>query len=279
MTTVKSILAKQINLPSPPIIIQKLQSHITEEDVNNKELAEIIETDASFTARILRLVNSPFYGFVGRIKSVEEAITMLGFNTVHQLLLTTSMLNTVKVENKIIDLNKFWLHSFSVGVMAKHLLCKADKDIQNEGFMGGILHDIGRMIFVKMDPDRFISFYTQEDKVIDLESEAEYFDINHQELGKILAEKWNFPESISSAIAYHHFPDEAPDYQLLASAVNIADMLCHALNIGDSFSYYITDFFPSAWDRLNIEMNELETVFKDAFKEIDKSKILMGMMN
>lgn len=278
MTTAKSILAKQLNLPSPPVVIQKLQSRITEEDVNNNELAEIIETDASFTARLLRLVNSPFYGFVGKVKSVEEAITMLGFNTVHQLLLTTSMLNTIKVQDKAIDLNKFWLHSFSVGVMTKHLLCKASKDIQNEGFMGGILHDIGRMIFVKMDADRFISFYKAENRIIDLEAESEYFEIDHQELGKVLAEKWNFPNSISTAIAYHHFPDDAQDHKLLASAVNIADMLCHVLNIGDSFSYYITDFYPSAWARLDIDMSELEAVFKSAFNEIDKSKILMGMM-
>ena len=279
MKTVKSFLAKQLNLPSPPAIIQNLQSRIVEENVNNKDLAEIIEVDPSFTARILRLVNSPFYGFKGKIASVEEAITMLGFNTVHQLMLTTSMLNVIEVQNKTIDLNKFWLHSFGVGIMTKHLLCKANKDIRNEGFMGGILHDIGRMIFIKMDTNRFISFYTKENRVIDLKSELEYFNIDHQELGKALAQQWNFPDSISTAIAYHHLPENTKDYRLLASAVNIADMLCHAFNIGDSYSCFVTDFSSTAWKELNINMDELEVILKQALIEIDKSKHLMSMSN
>ncbi len=279
MNIVKSLLTRQFDLPSPPVIIQKLQTRIVEENVYNKELAEIIETDPSFTARILRLVNSPFYGFAGKINSVEEAITMLGFNTVHQLLLTTSMLNTIKVQNKAVDLNKFWLHSFGVGVITKHLLYKANNDIRNEGFMCGILHDIGRIIYMKTDADRFISFYTKENNVTDTDSELDYFGINHQELGKTLAEKWNFPNSISTAIAYHHLPDSTKDHRLLTSAVHIADIICHALNVGDSYSYYITDFSSMAWREINVNMAELESILKQALIEIDKSKHLMGVLN
>lgn len=277
MKTVKSFLAKQLNLPSPPAIIRNLQSRIAEENVNNKDLAEIIEVDPSFTARILRLVNSPFYGFKGKIASVEEAITMIGFNAVHQLLLTTSMLNVIEVQNKTIDLNKFWLHSFGVGVISKHLLIRANKDIRNEGFMCGILHDIGRIIYMKTDADRFISFYTKESNVTNLESESEYFGIDHQELGMALAQKWNFPDSISTAIAYHHLPDSTQDHRLLTSAVQIADLICHAFNIGDSYSYYVSDFSSTAWKELKINMDELEIILKQALIEIDKSKHLMSM--
>jgi HD-like signal output (HDOD) protein len=87
-------IKKIADLPSPPIVVQKLQTRMAEQDISSKEVAKIIETDQAFTARVLKLVNSPFYGFARRIVSVEEAITMLGFNTVHQLLLATSVLNT-----------------------------------------------------------------------------------------------------------------------------------------------------------------------------------------
>lgn len=276
MDTIQSILSKQINLPSPPIVIQKLQSVMSHGDVGNHELAQIIETDQAFTARILRLVNSPFYGFVGKIVSVDEAITMLGLNTIHQLLLTTSLLSIIKVDINTFDLNKFWLHSFGVGVLTRHLLFKHSKDAQSEGFIGGILHDIGRIILVKYDSSKFSKFYSQTSTAINLDKEEEFFGINHQKLGEVLAQKWNFPESIQTAIAKHHSPLLAKKHNLLASAVNIADFLCHALQIGDSGNYFITDFYQNAWELMNITMDDLDGILRNSLTEIDNSRQMLG---
>ncbi len=273
-----SILDRQLNLPSPPIVVQKLNECMSDSNVPYHELANIIETDQAFTAKILRLVNSPFYGFAGKITSVEEAITMLGMNTIHQLLLTTSMLNSIKVQNKALDLNQFWLHSFGVGVIAKNLLSKQKSEIRNEGFLGGILHDIGRLIFVKIDPLRFEKLYTSRENAIPLKLESDYFSIDHQKLGEALSQKWNFPENITESIAYHHSPNDAPSHILHASAVNIADILCHALEIGDSGSYYVTEFFSEAWDRLEITYDELEIYLKKAVEEIDNSSAMLKDM-
>lgn len=274
MQNYDTIFDKHLNLPSPPIVIQKLQSCISQ-DAGNRELAQIIETDQAFTARILKLVNSPFYGFAGRIVSVEEAITMLGMNTIHQLLLTTSLLNTIKIDNRALDLNNFWIHSFGVGVIAKRMLFKRNKEIQNEGFMGGILHDIGRLIFVKMDPAKFIDFYTHQNMVIALEAEKKYWQIDHQKLGEILANKWNFPPSISTTIAFHHTPDEAPEHKLLVSAVHIADVLCHALAIGDSGNFYVSNYSPQAWLNLELPIDDLEKVLNNSLDEIENSKHML----
>ena len=279
MSVNSTFLDKHIDLPSLPLIIQKIQRSINEQNISYPELAQIIETDQAFTARILRMVNSPFYGFAGKIISVEEAITMLGLNTIHQLLLATSLINTTKVNDKSIDLNSFWIHCFSVGVIAKNLLYKTSKEMQNEGFIGGVLHDIGRLIYVKIDPEKFVAFYTGDVTVIDLETEKDAFGIDHQELGRMLAQKWNFPDNISNAISCHHFPQKLETHQRLVSAVHIADILSHALNIGNSFSYYITDFFPTAWQNLKVDMKELETILKRAMIEIDKSKQIMGLLN
>ncbi len=275
MKNFETIFKKQLNLPSPPMVIQKLQSCIGH-DVGNHELAQIIETDQAFTARILRLVNSPFYGFAGKIVSVEEAITMLGLNTIHQLLLTTSLLNTIKIDNRALDLNNFWIHSFGVGVIAKRMLYKHAKDIQNEGFMGGVLHDIGRLIFVELDPAKFIDFYSRQNWAIDLALEQTHWQIDHQKLGEILAQKWNFPSSISTIIACHHTPDEALEHKLLVSAVHIADVLCHALAIGNSGSFYVSHYSPQAWQNLELSMSELETILLKSLNEIDDSKRMLG---
>lgn len=101
MNDYKLIIEKLVDLPSPPIIIQRLQSRVNGKDVSSREIASIIEIDQAFTARVLRLVNSPFYGFSRKIISIEEAITMLGFNTVHHLLIATSLISTIQLNNKV----------------------------------------------------------------------------------------------------------------------------------------------------------------------------------
>ncbi len=170
----------------------------------------------------------------------------------------------------------FWLHSFGVGVIAKQLLHKRGKDISNEGFMGGILHDIGRLVFVRSDCHKYAAFKLKNDKVIDTEAEQNFFGIDHQRLGELLARKWNFPESIVGVISRHHNPPVEGEYCCLISAVNIADMLCHALAIGDSGSYYISSFSESAWRLLGISVPELEIILSRSLDEIDSGAELLS---
>jgi putative nucleotidyltransferase with HDIG domain len=258
------------DLPSAPIILQTVQSKISESSVSSHEIGSIIESDQGFSARILKLVNSPFYGFSRRIASVEEAITMLGLNVVKQLILTTSVLNSLKLDAYAIDPNSFWKHSFGVGVIARQLLFKSDKAIREEVFLSGVLHDIGRLIMVKGEPEKFLRLYSNKDMFVDLDMESQVFDVDHQELGLLLATKWNFPNAIKAVIAHHHNPEKEQQYTLQLAAVNIADMLCHAMGIGNSGTYYVLDFNTHAWKTLGISYRELKTVLKKSLDEIQK---------
>lgn len=277
MSSHEAIIDDLRDLPSLPIVIQKLHSLMDDQHAGIPEIAAVVESDQAFTARVLRLVNSPFYGFSRRIASVEEAITILGFNALHQLLLTTSVLSSFDIPSHILDINGFWRHSFGVGVIAKHLLYKTDKDTQNEAFLCGILHDIGRLVYIKRDPNLFVWFYFERAMVSGLEEEKEHFGINHQAMGEMVAKQWNFPESISTVIAKHHTPESCiKDHSLLVSAVNIADILCHAMRIGDSGRFYISDFFPETWRILKLDMEELRVILEKALDAIDKSEAILG---
>jgi putative nucleotidyltransferase with HDIG domain len=163
-----------------------------------------------------------------------------------------------------------------VGVIAKHLLHKSSNDLRNEGFMCGILHDIGRLIYVKLDPAKFAAFHGGGEVATDLEAETKFFGIDHQKLGEMLARKWNFPESIALVIARHHDPPVSDKYGILVSAINIADMLCHSLSIGDSGNYFVAEFSAPAWKLLEIEMPELENIMRRALSEIDKSNDMIN---
>lgn len=269
----------QQNLPSPSAVIARLTSLLQKDNISSQELATIAETDQAFTARILKLVNSPFYGFSRQITSVEESITMLGLDAVHQLLLTTSVLNSLKTENKIFNINQFWLHSFGVGVFAKHLLSQKDKDTHNEAFMCGISHDIGRLIYLKFDPEKYFAFFDKGESVTDLDKEKKWFGFDHQEVGGALGRKWNFPSSFVVTIENHHTPEKAPDYKLLVSAVNIADIFCHAINIGDSGNKFISSFNPASWKILEVKMDDLKSIINNAVIEIDQIIDILADLN
>ena len=127
MSNYESVVDKLTELPSLPVIMQKLQSLINKGTTGIHEIASVVETDPAFTAKVLRLVNSPFYGFARKVVSVEESITMLGFNTLHQLMMTTSLLHSFDTPSHVMDKNNFWQHSFGVGIIARNLLFRKHK--------------------------------------------------------------------------------------------------------------------------------------------------------
>jgi putative nucleotidyltransferase with HDIG domain len=276
MSSYQTLIDRLTDLPSPPTIVQKLQTLLEQEDVSSRDIAHVIETDQSFTARTLRVVNSPFYGFARKISSVEEAITVLGLNSVRQLLLTTCLIRALKDDNRALDLQKFWLHSFGVGIIARHLLPRQSREMQNEAFICGVLHDIGRMVFARVEPEKFAEFYIRGISVASIENESAFFGVDHQRLGEMLARKWNFPENVRLAIAYHHTPLNTDKQKMLLAAINNADIICHALDIGSSGNFYVTDFFPETWKLLNINISDVEPVIVEALADISAFRSSMS---
>ncbi|MEE9441771.1 MAG: HDOD domain-containing protein [candidate division Zixibacteria bacterium] len=276
---VKNCITDLRGLPSQPVVIQKLQALMTKQNANSHEVARIIETDQGFTARVLKLVNSSFYGLPRSISSVDEAITILGFNSVHQLLLTTSILNSIKIEDESFELSEFWKHSFAVGVIAKHLLAKRSKDEQDEAFISGVLHDIGKLIMVNNDSVKFAEFFSGKEKATNLKEENEYFGMDHQSLGELLAKKWNFPEKIRITIGSHHQPIMDSENTRLIACVYISDIIAHAMDIGNSGTYYISEFSCEAWKILDIKMDDLKSFLSKACFEINETEQLLSDLN
>lgn len=275
MSELQTVINSQMNLPSTPAIVAELSSLLSKSDVSSNELAKVAKTDQAFTARILKIVNSPFYGFSRQITSVEEAITMLGLDVVNQLLLATSVLNTLKTDSRILDINKFWLHSFGVGVFAKHLLYRKSKELKNKAFICGILHDIGRLVFLKLDADRYTAFYDQGHSVTDLDKEQKWFGLDHQQIGAELGRKWNFPEDFVLTIGNHHTPEKYAEESELVASVHLADIICHALDVGASGNKYVYSFSPEAWKNLELNRSQLKEIVVGALAEIEKTKKLL----
>ena len=263
------------DLPAVPGVVIKLQSLTKRDDVGSHEVAQVLEKDTAIVARVLKLVNSPFYGISQKISSIEEAVAILGFNAIHQLALSTAVFHTLSPSDTTLNVSDFWLHSFGVGTMAKHLCRNLSKDSQNEALMGGLLHDVGRLVFAGADPERFSAFYFERAAVTDIEDEAEFFGMDHQRVGEMLAEKWNFPDSIKQMIGKHHRPEEADQaHSYLVAAVSVANLLCHTMSVGFSASSYATDFSSASWELLSLNQNDLEVILNKALTEIHEADSL-----
>jgi HD-like signal output (HDOD) protein len=275
MKTETDMIGDFTEIPSQPEVVCRLQALIGRQEISSHQAAQIIEADQGFTARILRLVNSPFYGFSRQIVSVEGAITMLGFNAIHQLLLTSSLLSSLSPKEMGIDLHPFWKHSFGVGVLAKYLLPSIDMQLMDEAFISGIMHDVGRLVYMRTDFKRYAAFYNKSAGAISLEDERKYFGIDHETLGEALASKWNFPESVRTAIGFHHSPLLPNKFQRLTAVVNLADIAVHALNIGDSGHIYINEFYSETWTCLGMTPAYFESAVHRTLGEIAQTEELL----
>jgi len=270
-----SILSQQIDLPSAPVIIHQLTSMMSQDDVSSHDIAQVVATDQAFTARTLKLANSPFYGFARQITTVDEAITIMGVGMLQQLLLGTSVLSSLGAKSKSLSMDDFWLHSFSVGVIAKHLLYRETIEVRNEAFMCGVLHDIGRLLFVRMDVARYERFYDAGQSAIDLDKETQWFGADHQQIGQALADKWNFPPKIATCIAHHHYPEESSDSSPMLAAIHIADLTCHALNLGKSGNEFVTHFSPETWQCLELDKETYKKRLRMAASEIRETEAMI----
>jgi HD-like signal output (HDOD) protein len=267
------IIGKIEDLPTLPRTVLKITELVNNPRSSAKDLARIITDDQVLTARLLKLVNSSFYGFPQRISTVTGAIVLLGFDAIRNLLLTTSVFDMFSNNKKLNKFNqeKFWDHSLGCAVGAKVIGNALRHDKIEELFVVGLLHDIGKIVEMMFLPKQFskIADYVNDNHTLMRTAEEAILGYNHAEIGKLLGERWNLPPKLISIIAHHHQPSAAGHFIMEAAIVHLADIFCRALNIG----YGGDDKMPSldafAWESLKIKTSAIEPIIEVMKKEFD----------
>jgi len=219
------------NLPTLPVIVQQIQKLIESPNSNMSQIATIITRDQSIAARVVRLVNSAFYGIGKKISSIQQAIMLLGLNTVKNLVIGVSVVKTFEESNNasLFDRQKFWLHSFGCATGARLLAKNLNLDEPEDYFMAGLLHDIGILVLDQFFHEEFIDIVQQTVKTKGELSlvETSVLGVTHGEIGEFMANKWRIPEFMKIAIRHHHKPIftelETENVRLIAAVVHIAD--------------------------------------------------------
>jgi HD-like signal output (HDOD) protein len=254
-------------MPSLSTTVGKVLEICSRTDASPNELNKVISLDPVLTGQVLKLINSAYYSLVNKVTSLTRAITMLGMNTVKNMALSTAIIRSVSgaKKSKALPTKKFWAHSIGTGVCAK-LLAKANGVPVlecEEYFVAGLLHDLGKIPFGDEYIDVLHKATDEQLPLIDVEREI--LGVDHQEVGRLIAKKWKLNEAMTSAIAFHHDVESAPEEQRVrASYVGLANMYANILEFG-----YAGDPFPDTESALL--MLELTGLTWDMFAEIAES--------
>ena len=249
-----SLLEEDVALVSLPHIFTEINRVISDPRSSAVHVADVISKDPNLTARLLRIVNSAFYGFPSKIDTISRAVTVLGSKELSTLALGTSVLNIFNdIPADLVDMKSFWEHSVACGAAAR--MIGSYKNIANTErlFVSGLLHDIGRIIIYKNFPSagREMLLYAQQSECLLRSAEQEVLGFDHGQIGAMLMQKWKLPVILEQALGYHHRPTQS-QHPLEAGLVHIADILINALMIGTSGERFVPPVIPEVWTDLGL---------------------------
>ncbi|HBA72359.1 MAG: HD family phosphohydrolase [Geobacteraceae bacterium GWC2_55_20] len=263
----KKIIMDTRTLPTLPNVISKLNALSDNDKASVQEMARIVSSDQVLSARILRLANSPSYGFY-RVSTISNAMILLGVNVVKSLALSSSIF-AIMEKNSV----GLWEHSLGVGVAANLLARKLGLPECEEIATAALLHDIGKVIVSLKcsEAAKEILGLTNERQIYTMEAEREVIGTDHAEIGGWLAKSWFLPDKLSEPIAFHHDVDKSLNHRIKTSVVHIADVLIKASDFGNSGDRYVPVIQKIAWDTLKLDeqiMTELVAEIEDKLIEV-----------
>ncbi len=232
----ENLLNNMDELPTLPIVVQRILQLINNPKSTIKQVGKIINSDQSLTAKTLKLVNSAYYGFEKRIKTVDQAIIIIGFDAVKNLALSASvfeMFKSVKQQSNF-KREEFWLHAMGTAMAAKMISEDTSIGIPGELFVSGLIHDIGKIVLDSYFPKKMnnILYNASLKKISFIESEKEIMDMDHTMIGYKLARKWSLPDELVYPIRYHHKFEEGMKHEQIIAIVHIANVVVKIAKIG-----------------------------------------------
>lgn len=212
-----------------PHIATEILEVMRSQNTSMRKIAAVIEKDPSITVKILKIANSPLWGAVGKVESVQRALVLLGLKQVSNIVIAISLYSTFAQlkPNPYFNRDQFWRHSIATAQIARKLCATLSINFNGEEFVTGLIHDLGKIVMDQFFGDRFKAIVedAKRNGGSYVEIEKKHMDCTHADIGAALLERWNFPASIVMSIQYHHKPDQAPDYREMVSMINLANHL------------------------------------------------------
>ena len=267
MDTLTQLTRKIDVIPTLPQVYYTVSSLLENPKVSASDISTAISRDPVITARILKIVNSAFYGLPRQVSTLTHALVLLGFHTVRSLVMAMGLSEVFpKTTKSVFPRDAFWTHCFAAGTVARNIARRLDYPKGEEIFIQGLLHDVGKIIldcYMQEEFTRAIGL-ARERNILLLDAEREVFGFTHADVGELVTHHWNLPDTISRAIGMHHRPAEAGDMKTAASILHLADIVCRARLLGDGGDAQIPALDPEAWQTLHLDWKTLDAIMGEA---------------
>ncbi|OIQ52006.1 Ribonuclease Y [Pseudodesulfovibrio hydrargyri] len=277
----QTLLEAVERMPAFPESVHQILELSGDINCSQKDLVEVIKKDPVFTLKILRLVNSPYFGLSREISSINHASVYLGLNTLKNVSLGLAAVGAIpRSASDRLDMGAFWLHSLAVAACASMLgrkLGVSRDDVANY-FAAGLLHDIGKVVFALYLPDRFqtaIRLAAEPGSSLH-RCELEVIGATHADIGGLLAEKWHLPGELRETIASHHSMGEGGDF-MLTDCLFTANQISKKLSFGSAGDFHVEPLPAGVVNRLGMTMDELIADLPSLGEEVENARIFIKL--
>lgn len=228
------LFAADRQLPTLPVILDKLNEMLKNPLTSNKKIAELITKDQAMVTKILKLSNSAMYSKRQKITNLTNAITFLGVEKLKTLILQISLVKVFSFKSDDIpefSITTFWEHSMGTAYFTNLIVKKLKLPANDNYYISGLLHDIGKLVVYQFYPDKFEAIIKKQiaENLIDFQAEESILGVNHNEIGAYLARKWNFNDEIVSVIEAHH--EDTTSNSLTVAVVQLSNLFAKAAGL------------------------------------------------
>lgn len=270
------------NMPSLPTTVAKVLEICNNPNTSPADLNHVISLDPVLIGRVLKLINSAYYGLGQQVTSLVRAIIMLGINTVKNLALSTAVLGNFssKSQYQALNMEGFWRHSFCVGVAAKMIAKKRNIDQKQweEYFAAGLLHDIGKIPINAVFPEEYVTAISVADRerIALFKAEEKVLEIDHCLSGKIIVDAWKLEGTVGDCIQFHHaYTDYDGLHKDVLFSVAAANWFASMMEIGFSGERHLEKISPMLWEYLKIDRYFFDGIEKSVVEEIEKAQVFL----
>jgi len=265
-------------MPAFPQSVQKILALTREVDCSPKDLVQVIDKDPVITVKVLRVVNSAYYGLPKQITSIDHAVVYLGFNTIKNLVLIIAAIGILPTTNTAsFDGQQYLLHSLATAGIAKQLALNVDGADPMDCFIAGLLHDFGKVVFAQFMPTEFqkaleISQHNESSLHLAL---REVIGTDHAVVGAMLVKKWRFPPNLIETIEHQH-GQQLKDTPMIA-CVFAANQISKKLQLGFGGNLYVEQLPPMIVQRLGGSLDELIVSLGNLATLFDEAKLFANI--
>nr|WP_040371198.1 HDOD domain-containing protein [Alkalidesulfovibrio alkalitolerans] len=261
----RDIVLEVKSLPTLPKVLDKVTELLDNPESSIEDIAKLISTDQVLSAKVLKMVNSPIYGFPGRIGTVQHALVLLGINVIRGIIISTSVFDMM-----VKSMEGLWEHSVGCSLACSCIARKAGFKDPEEYSVAGLLHDLGKVVLSVQLPEmeRAVVETVASKDLSYFEAERDVMGFGHDRINAWLSDNWHLPPNLKEGMSYHHKPQLAQLYPDIAAVVHIGDFLVRVFEFGSGGDDQVPVLKPEALKQLKLRTQDLEEIMDQLGREL-----------